>query len=271
MYIKYDTNQIENLLSEFYTLTKIKTVFFDSRLNVISAVPFEECSFCDAFSKSEDGKKKCFYCTKDGLRRCFEKNSAIIYQCHAGLIEAVAPVRFHDVIVGYIMLGQVLRKKDREENADNMIKYAERYMGDNAKKYFDELICKSETEIHAAAKIMESCVCYILMHNIIDKGQDSIVFELGRFIEENPMEDLSVDSLCRRFNISRNALYKISKTYFGMPIAYYVRKKRLEYAKKLIEDGASVTIAAEQSGFYDYGYFGKIFKNYFGKTPSMVK
>ena len=271
MSIEYNKTQIENLLCEFYNLTKIKTVFFDSEQNVISAVPFNECSFCAAFSDTSEGKKKCFECTKDGLVKCREKNSLLIYKCHSGLIEAVAPIHLNDVIVGYIMLGQVLKSEDKNLHTDEMLEYAKTYMGNKANLYFEELVCKSEAEICAATKIMESCVCYILMHNIIDKKQKGLVFELSSYISENPQKDLSVEALCRRFKTSRNKLYMISGTYFGMPIAVYVRRKRLEYAKKLIEEGLSVTVAAEQTGFYDYGYFGKIFKKHFGITPSMVK
>ena len=271
MFFEYDTQKIHNLLSEFYTLTKIKTVFYDSNLNVISAVPFDECSFCTELSKSEESCKKCNNCTIDGLRCCREKNGLVIYKCHAGLIEAATPVRFKDVIVGYIMLGQILKEEDRKTSANNMIEYAKQYMGNMVYDYFNEIICKSETEILAATKIMESCVCYILMNNIIEAKQHSVVFTLSQYIENNPCADLSVDALCQKFKLSRNNLYKISGTYFGMPIADYVRKKRLFYAKKLIEEGVSLTLAAEQAGFYDYGYFGKIFKQYVGETPSKIR
>lgn len=271
MIFEYNTEKIHSLLSEFYVLTKIKTVFCDSNMRAIAAVPYNECSFCDTLKNIEGSRIKCNYCTYNGLKSCREKNGLVIYKCHAGLIEAATPVRFNDVIVGYIMLGQILKEDDREINADNMIEYAKGYMGEIAHNYFNEVICKSEAEILAATKIMESCVCYILMNNIIEAKQQSVVFTLSQYIGNNPCEDLSVDGLCRKFKISRNNLYKISGTYFGMPIADYVRKKRLNYAKKLIEDGVSLTLAAEQAGFYDYGYFGKIFKQYVGETPSKIR
>jgi AraC-like DNA-binding protein len=56
-----------------------------------------------------------------------------------------------------------------------------------------------------------------------------------------------------------------------MPIASYVRFKRLKQAEQLIKDGSSVTLAAERTGFTDYGYFGKLFKRYIGKTPLKSK
>ena len=53
-----------------------------------------------------------------------------------------------------------------------------------------------------------------------------------------------------------------------MPIAAYVRQKRLAYAQQLIQNGMGVSVASEKAGFYDYGYFGKVFKKHLGCTPS---
>lgn len=271
MYFEYNVEKIENLLKDFYLITKIKTVFYDSDFNVIAAVPYEECAFCDAMSKNEETRLKCDYCTKNGLFNCRREGKLVIYHCHAGLVEAIAPIKSSDVILGYIMLGQVLQEDDKENRAEDIICYATEYIGNQAQSCFNELKLKSSAEIQASTKIMESCVCYLLMNNIIAQKQVNTVFEISRYIEENPAADLSVNALCSRFNMSRNSLYRTSNIYFGMTIASYVRNKRLRYAQKLIKEGQLVTIAAEQAGFYDYGYFGKIFKRYIGKTPTQIR
>ena len=68
--------------------------------------------------------------------------------------------------------------------------------------------------------------------------------------------------------LNRNKLYEISQSIYGMGIATYVRKKRVDIAKKCLNDGMTVAEAAEKSGFYDYNYFSKIFKRETGIVPS---
>ena len=109
------------------------------------------------------------------------------------------------------------------------------------------------------------------MNQVIKESRGSIAFELNDYISENIGNRLIAGELCEKFKISRNALYKISDTYFGMPIAQYIIKRRIETATELIRSGVSVTEVAEITVFCDYGYFGKVFKKITGYAPTQVK
>lgn len=267
----YDHDKLLELMKNFHIITGIKTVVYDHELKIIAAFPYEECEFCSALSEVPEARKKCCNSTVEGCFLCQKRGSLNIYKCHAGLIEAVTPIRIGDIIVGYMMLGQVLAKADKDVKADEIISYASEYIGKEAEFYFSSLVCKSDKEIKAASKIMESCVCDLLMNHIIEEGNGKVAFELIGYIKEHLSEDLSVNILCERFKISRNTLYRISDSYLGMPIARYIKKKRVEKAEELIKNGMSVTDVSERLGFCDYGYFGKVFKAVTGKSPTDIK
>ena len=271
MALAYNVQKIERLLQDFYTVSKIKTVLYGSDFQMIAAAPSHESAFCAALRTVPEAYARCEACTNHALSQCRRQNDLLIYRCHAGLIEAVAPLRRHDVIVGYIMLGQILQQEDTAERLEQTAQYAAGYLGEQAAPLLAELTVRRADEIRAATKLMESCVCYILMNKLIEEKRGGLVFELSRYIDENPAADLSTAALCEKFSINRNLLYRLSNEHFGMPIASYVRNKRLQCAKQLIRQGVSVTEAAEQTGFYDYGYFGKIFKQCVGSTPSAVR
>lgn len=268
MNFEFDVDKINSVLQNFYTVTKIKTVLCASDLSVITAFPFSECAFCAALEKNKDSKALCNQCTKSALLRCQKERKLLIYTCHAGLIEAVSPIFMDDIIVGYIMLGQVLKA---DSSKDRIAQYAAPYIGDRAGQYLNELVAKTDKEIYAATAMMQGCVCYLLMNRLIKEEQGNLSLQLKEYIENNMTADLSADALRKKFAISRNQLYKISNTYFGMPIAKFVRIKRLTYAQTLIQRGCSVTSAAEQAGFTDYSYFGRLFKQHIGKTPLKTK
>lgn len=267
----YDRDKLLELMKNFYIITGIKTVVYDHELKTIAAFPYEECAFCSALNKVPQASKKCRESTIEGCLLCKKCGSLNIYKCHVGLIEAVTPIRIGDIIVGYMMLGQILDKTDKDAKADEIISYASEYIGKYAEFYFSSLVCKSKEEINATAKIMESCVCDLLMNHVIEEGNGKVVFEIIRYIEEHLSEDLSVKALCEKFKISRNTLYRIADTYLRMPIARYIKKKRIEKAEELIKNGLSITTVAERMGFCDYVYFGKVFKAITGKTPTDVK
>lgn len=268
MQFEFDVEKITEVLRNFYTVTKIKTLLCASDLSVIAAFPLEECAFCTALAENISSKALCDSCTKNALLRCQKEGKLLIYTCHAGLIEAVAPIFMDDIIVGYMMLGQVLKSGSSKEQ---IAQYAAPYIGDRAGQYLNELVVKTNEEIHAATAMMQSCVCYFLMNRLIKEEQGNLSLQIKAYIENNMTADLSADALCKRFALSRNQLYKIANTYFGMPIAKYVRIKRLTYAQQLIQSGCSVTSAAEKAGFSDYSYFGRLFKQYLGQTPLKAK
>lgn len=267
----YDRDRLLALMKNFHIITGIKTVVYDHDLKVIAAVPEKECAFCAALGEVAESLQRCSESTVEGCRLCKARGGLNIYKCHAGLIEAVTPIYIEDVIVGYMMLGQVLARDDQEARSEEIIRYAEKYIGKDARRSFSELICKSDEEISAAAKLMESCVCDLLMNRAIKERSGKAAFEITHYIQAHLSEDLSVRALSRQFNISRNTLYRIADAHLGMPIAEYVRKKRIERAEQLIREGMPVTRVAEKLCFCDYGYFGKVFKRITGKTPTDVK
>lgn len=271
MNFTYDKQRLIEWMTDFYSLTKIKTAVYDNDFNYILGFPEKDSDFCTSVKANADGLKNCNLCTKSAIEEVRKKNSLYIYKCHAGLIEAVAPIRINSVIVGYMMLGQIFEKHNKSININKIISNVEKYSIPHAKEYINLLTTKSYSEIKAASKIMESCVCYLLMNQVIKEGHGSIAFELNDYIIENISNHLTADDLCKRFKISRNALYKISETYFGMPIAQYITQKRIEKATKLISSGISVTNVADMLGFCDYGYFGKTFKKITGYTPTQIK
>ena len=271
MVFSYDHDKLFELIKNFHIITGIKIVVFDHELKIIAAYPDEECPFCAAMSKIPETCRKCHDSTVEGCLLSKKLGNLNIYKCHAGLIEAVTPIRIDDVIVGYMMLGQVLDKEDKETLSDEIIGYASEYVGEDAGLHFSSLICKSHDEIMATANIMKSCVCDILVNHIIKEGGGKAAFEIARYIEEHLSEDLSVNVLCRKFNISRNTLYRIADTYLGLTVANYIKKKRIEKAEELLKSGMSVTKVADLLGFCDYGYFGKVFKSVTGKTPTDIK
>ncbi|MGX1929915.1 hybrid sensor histidine kinase/response regulator transcription factor [Flagellimonas sp. 2504JD4-2] len=90
------------------------------------------------------------------------------------------------------------------------------------------------------------------------------------FIHKNIEDpDLSVDQLASDLYLSRSQLYRKIKSLTGMTAIEFLRKIRLEEAKKLLssENNYNVSEVAFKVGFTSPSYFTKCFKKEFGCLP----
>ncbi|MBQ8510350.1 MAG: PocR ligand-binding domain-containing protein [Clostridia bacterium] len=271
MNIRFDTDKLRELLRDFHTLTGMRLVIFDDSFNKLCAWPDEDCEFCTRIKQDSRARRLCGNCDEEACRLCCQTDRLYIYSCHAGLTEAVLPLKMDGINLGYIMLGQNISQESKAEHFDQLVDYAEKFIPDDASRLIEGLSTRSDEEIRAAAKLMETCACYLWVRELISVDDGSIVIRLSRYIDDNLSADLSADALCDQFGISRNRLYRIAGDYFGCGIAAYIRRKRVEKATSLLREGATVAEAAEAVGLYDYNYFSKIYKRETGMLPSRVR
>ena len=96
---------------------------------------------------------------------------------------------------------------------------------------------------------------------------DPKIEEILRYIAANLDGDLTVDTLARRFYLSRYYLMHRFKAVTGYTIHQYISHKRLLRAGELIRAGVPVMKAAEQVGFSEYSTFLRAFQNTFHMSP----
>lgn len=99
---------------------------------------------------------------------------------------------------------------------------------------------------------------------------DPFLENVLQIINEN-LEDTSfnVEALAAKAFTSRSNLFKKTKPLTGKSPVVLIREMRMEKAKLLLETNQfSVKEIAEKVGFEDSSYFGKVYKKYFGVSPS---
>lgn len=81
-------------------------------------------------------------------------------------------------------------------------------------------------------------------------------------------EDLSIDLIAEKLNLSRSSFYRKITAVTGMSPSDYLKNFRLNHAASLLSDGCRVTEVAYRSGFTSSSYFAKCFREKFGVLPS---
>lgn len=242
MILKTEYTDLYNLLKSFYKVTGIKTAVYDSGFNEILAFPREDSEICRAAQKKCPGG--CEKSNKTLFEKCAESGGVVIEKCHAGLIEAAAPLTDNGGIFGYIMYGQIMNEPRRY----------------------------SVEQLEAVSDIFRAVASYMMQKKYVYADEKPIIYSVMEYISENLHGHLSVDSLCRKFSVSKAQLYKLSKPYMPDGIAEFIKCARLAKACELLEKTDKPLVrVAEESGFSDKEYFLRVFKAKYGVSAGSYR
>lgn len=285
MKLNYNEKELHQLLQDFHDLTKLTLTLYDPDGEWLFSYPTQENCFCNCIKTSPEGATLCDSSDRASFEAAKASGECVIYKCHAGLIEATAPIVSDGFTIGYLMMGQVANATSPEQlqsliehalhkyhltppetnianstspdtnEANKLVEY------DSWKQYAAAIPCISDTQIHAAASIMEACISSILYKKLISIEKQQFEQNINAYILNHLTEDLSVDRLCEHLHLSRRKLYEYSEEFLHCSIAKYIKKMRLQHAQTLLsETTLPVSVISEQCGFSDYNYFCRIFK-----------
>lgn len=115
---------------------------------------------------------------------------------------------------------------------------------------------------NAGAETQQVVVSDIRDKNFIRQIDEIISRHLGD-------ENLTVETITDGMGIGRSKLFEKMKELLNTTPRDYILKRRMEYAVELLmENKLSIAEIAYKTGFGHPPYFTRVFKKYFGKTPS---
>ncbi len=142
--------------------------------------------------------------------------------------------------------------------------------------YLIEKICGRDMAL-AASKVFIINVHDSNQHSfsIFNLQRNHEDYDIGRIqdhIEKNYNEELSINDLAKRSNMSsRTFIRKFTHVTGNTPLVY-VQRARVEAAKRLLEKGKlSVEQVCMEVGYGDFGFFRNIFKRLTSLTPQEYK
>lgn len=90
--------------------------------------------------------------------------------------------------------------------------------------------------------------------------------------EKSFQNDLNLEELAKRTFYSPQYFRKLFKSKTGIPLSTFIRQKRLDYAKQLLENtDLSISGVMEKAGFNDTKSFYAAFKSAYGLTPANMR
>lgn len=142
--------------------------------------------------------------------------------------------------------------------------HVEEFAGDLSIYYWD---CES-----AAALVRSYCQYLLEIRSRQGQPERNIVKQMQRYIQQHYAEKLTLDHLASRFHLNKNYVCQRFKLESGMNFTRYLNHVRITKAKELIlYSDLNVQEIAEQSGFADFRYFSRVFRNHTGLSPTAFK
>lgn len=260
--LQLNTENLFRVLKDFYTLTKIRIVLFDSDFQELLSYPMEWGAFCARLRADPAEDAKCKVSDRAGCMECAESKKLVLYQCHAGLTEAVVPIQDKNGVIGYIMFGQIIPEERCGQTRWNLRERYPLLLED-----IGRIAVKPEADLGAAATILQALTAYVMNNGWVVPGKSEFIRQLDQYIETHMARSITVDDLCVEFHLNRSRMYTLSMTYLGCGLAEYVRTKRILHAQQLLaQTELPVSDVAAAVGFSDYNHFYRVFKKICGRS-----
>lgn len=128
--------------------------------------------------------------------------------------------------------------------------------------------------IDGMCRWVSKCTEYITGQNRLKEGTQGaeVVRKVKEYIRSNLKNDITMEQIADLTHLNPDYTTRIFRNRTGMTIRGYLIKKRMERAKTLLQTtGLSVSEVAMESGYDNFSYFIRVFRQYFGVTPKQFR
>lgn len=275
MLSNFDFTKLNGLLKDFYELTGIRITVFDEDFRELTSYPEQLSEACAFIRQDPEAEAACHACDRQACRKAKALHESVVYQCHAGLTEAVAPVFVGNLPTAYILFGHLFSYPSHEEGWEQIRHTCSRYHLDEQalKPLIDSLPITPHDKIIASSHILQAVASYLCLDRIITLRQQDLSVRIDEYITEHYLEDLDVKKICHHFYIGKTQLYQISAENYGKGIAEHIRDMKIARAEELLADDPDLSVheIASMCGFSDYNYFITVFRKKTGMAPGKYR
>jgi two-component system response regulator YesN len=165
--------------------------------------------------------------------------------------------------------GGTLRMKDLQAytvEANHMLQHARRQLSENEPA--DVLLPLWISDLDEWEDRLIHCWEALIEQRGEEGGGVRGIQAIKDYIDGHFQEDISLSTLSDRFNFSPQYIAKRFKELYGATVTTYVTNFRMDKAKSLLlHTEMTVAEIANQLGYSDENYFGKVFKKQEGLSP----
>jgi len=197
--------------------------------------------------------------------------------CPFGLTETAVPVRLGEKTIGFLRIGQVLRRSaiqsDKRRAAAKLKECGLPFAG-TLRKAWEMTPIIPKDKYSAIVRLLSFFAeqLSVLINQIVLERQNAeppLVQKAREYIAQHKMEPLSLAAVAQAAGASVFHFCKVFKKTTGLKFTDYVARVRLEDAKtQLLNPSRGISEVAYDVGFQSLTQFNRMFKRIFGQSPT---
>lgn len=262
---------LDNFINDFFQLSHISTTFYDATtLQPVIHSNDPAQTFCGAFWDYPDIRARCNQCDRFALQRASQSNQLYCYTCHAGLLECIYPIFYHDTLLGYFMYGQRRDPLNTEENLSRRLQLYRDFDLDIQKmeQLYQATPMMDEQLLTSVGHIMSTIAQHTFLSCMLGDHGAPLSTRILLYIQLNHREDISTDSACELFHISKSTLQHTIQKDLHCTFITLLNRQRIESVCHCLQRNMPIAEAARFSGFPSANYMTRVFHRVTGMTPS---
>jgi AraC-like DNA-binding protein len=198
---------------------------------------------------------------REMCRRAQTKDSPLRYRCHAGLVEAIIPIRLGGRTTGAMMVGQI--RETSRPPADIVEAWTKsKGSSDGILEAWNELESFGTERLENMLRLFDVLVKFIVSQNYVTLRQGLLIECILRAVDDRLDEPILLSELAQELGKSESAIAHAIKKKLGLSFTRLVNLKKVERFENLMTKEPSLTIqdAAALVGFQDPLYFSRLYK-----------
>lgn len=268
-------DELKELLDSFCQLTDMRVAYFSLDTSDSYSIVGQQrdiSPFCRAVRSNTAGLSACLKCDNQALSASVSDRDIRIYRCHMGLYEAIVPIFLHDRYSGFLMFGQV---RVGDCNNTSLIEQRADELQLNASSLinsYNALPLFTYEKIQAAAKMLSIISKHIIHTGILRRRDQKIIDEIDSYIRRHLNDPISARDLAQHVHLNAAYLSDMMKHQTGSGCLEYIHRIKLSTAKEMLTTSdMSIGEISLKLGFADQNYFTRLFKRYYGSTPTQYR
>lgn len=252
------SDEVQTLLDDIAALIDARVTFFGPDGSSLRRGK-EMCNsdFCRHIQSCPGGLAKCLAMDAAKQQEAVRSREVLLYRCHAGAHEIIAPVFLHGKCAGFLMIGQF--------RVDDTLPCG----GEKLEGFYKQLPKFSQEKLSAITGLFRTLIDYITIRELAVLQSDQLRLDIDRYIEQYGHEDIKLPDMAKKLGRSVSSISQFLRRNYGTGFKELLITHRLRLAESFWKSNPEATVAeaAFASGFQDQFYFSRLFRQRKGMTP----
>jgi AraC-like DNA-binding protein len=200
--------------------------------------------------------------------------------CPFGLTETAVPVKLGGKTIGYLRIGQVLRRSDRKADTESvkrtLVEHGFRFTN-KVREAWEHSAFIAPDKYDAIVRLLTFFAEQLstLLNQIMrekENAEPPLVRKAREYITKNRAESLSLTEVAKASGANVFYFCKVFKRTTGLKFTDYVARVRLDDAKaELLNPNRRISEIAFDVGFHSLPQFNRVFRRIFRQSPTQFR